>query len=385
MSSPGWRSRPVPRSPRARSWPRSSKAGCPKYGAVTGDQTVVVHPRAEVGCARVDDDGALLATPGKHHPSQFGEGDLVGSAEFDDTNGRSDGRTGHVGGDFGGRDRLDPGVGHPHYVPLGQRGHNPIGELVELGGAHDGVGQTGRFDQRLLRHLGAHVATVRQSGHPDDRQCDVVRHPGDLSGPDESAGGGAEELQHRLVLVGGRVENVDKHMGVAQRVGDTFPGQHVDTGCSRGGHHLVPLCGQQVDDLPPDQSAGASNCDSHAIQHDVLVTEDPHRVRIGTAEREEAMALLSRQFSEGRLNPDEFSERSAAIAAAMTRADLEPIFADLPAKPGVAAVSSIERPRDWRAIVMALTPLVALGFTILVPHGWLAWLALPILGILLYR
>ena len=114
------------------------------------------------------------------------------------------------------------------------------------------------------------------------------------------------------------------------------------------------------------------------------VTED-ERVRIGTSEREEAMALLSQQFSEGRLNPDEFSERSAAIAAAMTRADLEPIFADLPAKPGAASASSIERPRDWRAIVMALIPLVALGFTILVPHGWLAWLALPILGILLYR
>jgi hypothetical protein len=62
----------------------------------------------------------------------------------------------------------------------------------------------------------------------------------------------------------------------------------------------------------------------HPIQHDVLVTEDPDRVRIGTAEREEAM----------------------------TRADLEPIFAELPAKPGAA---------------------------------WLAWLALPILGILLYR
>jgi hypothetical protein len=115
------------------------------------------------------------------------------------------------------------------------------------------------------------------------------------------------------------------------------------------------------------------------------VTQDPGLVRIGTAEREQAMTLLGRQFSEGRLNPDEFSERSAAIAAAVTRADLEPIFADLPAKPDEAAPSDIERARDWRAIVMALVPLVALGFTILVPHGWLAWLALPILGILLYR
>lgn len=114
-----------------------------------------------------------------------------------------------------------------------------------------------------------------------------------------------------------------------------------------------------------------------------LVSKD-EGVRIGTAEREEAMELLSRQFSEGRLNPDEFSERSAAVAAAVTRADLEPIFADLPAKPGSDAISDAERSRDWRTIVMALVPLVALGFTILVPHGWLAWLALPVLGMLLY-
>ena len=114
------------------------------------------------------------------------------------------------------------------------------------------------------------------------------------------------------------------------------------------------------------------------------VTED-ERVRIGTAEREQAQALLSRQFAEGRLNPDEFSDRSAAIGAAVTRADLEPLFADLPAKPGDPSPSAMERSRDWRAIVMALIPLVALGFTILVPHGWLGWLALPILGILLYR
>lgn len=101
------------------------------------------------------------------------------------------------------------------------------------------------------------------------------------------------------------------------------------------------------------------------------VGEENERVRIGTAEREEAMRLLSQQFSEGRLDPDEFSERSAAISAALTRADLAPIFADLPVKPGAPAVS--EPARDWRSIVMALIPLVAL-----------AWLALPVVGMLLY-
>jgi len=77
------------------------------------------------------------------------------------------------------------------------------------------------------------------------------------------------------------------------------------------------------------------------------------------------------------------SARRVAIAAAVTRADLEPIFADLPAKPDIAA-SAIERTRDWRAYVMAFVPLIALAFTMLVPHGWLAWLALPVTGMLLY-
>ena len=119
------------------------------------------------------------------------------------------------------------------------------------------------------------------------------------------------------------------------------------------------------------------------IPHYGLVSDDEvDRLRIGTAEREEALRLLSRQFSEGRLTPDEFSERSAAVSAAVDRADLEPIFADLPAKPGAAAEP--HSTRDWRAIVMALVPLVALAFTMLVPHGWLAWLALPVVGMLLY-
>ncbi len=110
------------------------------------------------------------------------------------------------------------------------------------------------------------------------------------------------------------------------------------------------------------------------------VGEELERVRIGTAEREDALQLLSKQFSEGRLTPEEFSERSAAVSAAITRADLEPIFADLPVKP----VTDVEHTRDWRAIAMAVIPLIALGFTMLVPHGWLAWLALPVVGMLLY-
>jgi hypothetical protein len=120
------------------------------------------------------------------------------------------------------------------------------------------------------------------------------------------------------------------------------------------------------------------------------------RLRIGTAERERAMELLSQQFSDGRLDVDEFSDRSAKISAAVTRADLEPIFADLPVKPSPppalstdccdVEVQPITQGRDWRSIAMAVTPLIALGVTMLGPwhNVWLVWLAVPVVGVLLY-
>ncbi|RMI31719.1 DUF1707 SHOCT-like domain-containing protein [Nocardia stercoris] len=65
---------------------------------------------------------------------------------------------------------------------------------------------------------------------------------------------------------------------------------------------------------------------------------DTPDIRIGTAEREQAMARLSDHFSAGRLSVAEFDERSAAVAAAVTRGDLAPIFADLP-EPTVTAAA----------------------------------------------
>lgn len=56
-------------------------------------------------------------------------------------------------------------------------------------------------------------------------------------------------------------------------------------------------------------------------------------VRIGTAEREEAMTLLGEHFSAGRLTLVEFDERVATAGSARTRGDLVPLFADLPSAP----------------------------------------------------
>lgn len=54
-------------------------------------------------------------------------------------------------------------------------------------------------------------------------------------------------------------------------------------------------------------------------------------LRIGTAEREAAVKILGDHLSEGRLALEEYEERMAAALEARTRAELRPLFKDLPA------------------------------------------------------
>lgn len=56
-------------------------------------------------------------------------------------------------------------------------------------------------------------------------------------------------------------------------------------------------------------------------------------MRVGTAERQAAVDALGEHFAQGRLDPDEFGERSAAAYAARTVGDLEDLFRDLPPDP----------------------------------------------------
>lgn len=57
---------------------------------------------------------------------------------------------------------------------------------------------------------------------------------------------------------------------------------------------------------------------------------DPQQVRVGDAERDAATASLGQQMRDGRLSSDEYSDRSTKAAAAVTRADLDALVADLP-------------------------------------------------------
>jgi hypothetical protein len=56
----------------------------------------------------------------------------------------------------------------------------------------------------------------------------------------------------------------------------------------------------------------------------------PSEIRIGDTERESALTALGDHMSAGRLDIDEYGDRTARVAAAKTRGDLLAVFGDLP-------------------------------------------------------
>lgn len=64
--------------------------------------------------------------------------------------------------------------------------------------------------------------------------------------------------------------------------------------------------------------------------------------RIGDAERDHATELLSDHLAAGRLSPEEFEARMTRALTALTAADLEPLFSDLPGEnPGTPVVEDL--------------------------------------------
>ena len=74
---------------------------------------------------------------------------------------------------------------------------------------------------------------------------------------------------------------------------------------------------------------------------------DEH-LRIGDAEREQAAAALGEHYAQGRLSSDEHAERLDQIWTARTRAELQPVFRDLP-DPARRTASPAARPWPSRA------------------------------------
>lgn len=76
---------------------------------------------------------------------------------------------------------------------------------------------------------------------------------------------------------------------------------------------------------------------------------DPENLRISDTEREQAVRMLGEHMSIGRLDVDEYGERSAKATAAKTRRELTELFDDLPEPkptfgPAVAAAATAPPP-----------------------------------------
>jgi hypothetical protein len=95
-------------------------------------------------------------------------------------------------------------------------------------------------------------------------------------------------------------------------------------------------------------------------------------VRIGDAERDEALDKLGDHFAAGRLTREELDERTGTAMGARFDSDLEALFRDLPA-PSRAVVARRPRPQGAAVLpvaVMALVPLLVLAVVAsIVLHG----------------
>jgi Domain of unknown function (DUF1707) len=135
------------------------------------------------------------------------------------------------------------------------------------------------------------------------------------------------------------------------------------------------------------------------------MTNERPPIRIGTAERDAAMKALGEHLEEGRLEVDEYGERSARASVATTAPELAALFDDLPAPhpllPGIDDPLAVHvRPplpaampgppvrnersamEVWGPRLMALSPFIALGLFLLT-RTWVVFLLIPVMGVLL--
>lgn len=89
---------------------------------------------------------------------------------------------------------------------------------------------------------------------------------------------------------------------------------------------------------------------------------DADSLRIGTAERESAVKSLADHMTAGRLSLEEYEERTRVAFEAKTRADLKPLFTDLPPPhPDFMSVPALPRPTGLPMYRMPPPPPVLAG------------------------
>jgi hypothetical protein len=130
--------------------------------------------------------------------------------------------------------------------------------------------------------------------------------------------------------------------------------------------------------------------------------------RVGNHDREQAVTWLQEHQAAGRISSTEYEERAIQARQARTRADLAPLFTDLPEpRPALPAApstpaGSVDRdaalatpglspdgrrsglvPERFAHMLMAASPILAV-ILFFVTGSWLWFLAIPLMGVIVY-
>ncbi|WP_288749732.1 DUF1707 domain-containing protein [uncultured Corynebacterium sp.] len=112
-------------------------------------------------------------------------------------------------------------------------------------------------------------------------------------------------------------------------------------------------------------------------------------IRVGDAERSEALDRLGTLFADGYLEVSEFDERTAQAAVARTRGELATLFDDLPdqpaapAKPSVSEIELEQKLAAKKKMDAAMTATGVLGFITFFVDLDYAWVVWPVMGALM--
>lgn len=112
---------------------------------------------------------------------------------------------------------------------------------------------------------------------------------------------------------------------------------------------------------------------------------DRPEFRLSDAEREEAIEALGEHMRAGRLDIDEYADRTAQVTAAKTRGELVPLFTDLPDPrpavlreqlPVVRQPGTVQQPNPLglAAIAVPVAAVVAIVLFALVLKTWVIFL-----------
>lgn len=105
-------------------------------------------------------------------------------------------------------------------------------------------------------------------------------------------------------------------------------------------------------------------------------------IRIGDAERDQAVAVLSEHFVAGRLTQEEFEDRSDQATRARYTDDLLPLFDDLPDEaqpvPAVwAPAARVPQVRQAPPAIFFLAPILMIGLVVAAitfTAPWILWM-----------